>query len=164
MLMEAFKKILLEKNHTGIQFFKYAMCGSLALFTDMVVAFLIAWLWLPALKGNELFVQLFGLQCDVVPEGTRSLNFILGSAMAFMVSNLVAYILNVLFVFKSGKHSRLKEAGLFYLVSGISVGIGVAIGATLVWMDFPYGWSYVAKAVSTTLINYAARKYFIFHG
>lgn len=162
--MAVLKKLLQEKDHTGVQFFKYAVCGGFALSTDMIVAFLIAWLWLPALKGSEFIVQLFNLQYEVVPEETRTLNFILGSAMAFMVSNLVAYVLNVLFVFKSGKHSRLKEAGLFYLVSGISVGIGVAIGATLVRMNFPFGWSYVAKAVSTTLINYAARKFIIFQG
>lgn len=162
--MHTLKKILQEKDHSGIQFFKYAVCGGFALSTDMIVAFLIAWLWLPALKGNELFLQFFSLQYDVVPEETRTVNFIIGSAMAFMVSNLVAYVLNVLFVFKAGKHSRLKEAGLFYLVSSISVGIGVATGATLVWMSFPYGWSYVAKVVSTTLINYAARKFIIFHG
>ncbi len=85
--------------------------------------------------------------------------------MAFMVSNLVAYVLNVRFVFKAGKHSRRKEIALFYLVSGISVGIGIAIGASLIsWFGLSYGFSFVAKAVSTTLINFVARKFIIFHG
>jgi putative flippase GtrA len=85
--------------------------------------------------------------------------------MAFMVSNLTAYVLNILFVFKSGKHSRRKELGLFYLVSAISVGIGVAIGAVLIkGFGLSTTYSYIAKAVSTTLINYVARKFIIFHG
>jgi len=141
------------------------MCGVTALSVDMIIAFIVAWLWLPALNGDELFVKWFGLQYDTVSEATRTTNFIIGSIIAFMVSNLTAYILNVLFVFKAGKHSRLKEVGMFYLVSALSVGIGVAIGASLIpWLGLPYDYSYIAKAVSTTLINYVARKYIIFHG
>lgn len=159
------KSPLIEKNHIGIQFFKYSICGGTALVTDYVVSFMIAWLWLPALNGSELLVRLFNLQTNVVSDDLRFRNFIIGSIIAFMVSNLVAYILNVLFVFKSGRHERWKEVGLFYLVSAISVGIGVAIGASLIpWLGLPHDYSYIAKAISTTLINFAARKYIIFHG
>ena len=85
--------------------------------------------------------------------------------MAFMASNLTVYILNILFVFKSGKYNRWKEVGLFYLVSGISVGIGVLVGVVLIeGFGLSTTYSYVAKAISTMLINYAARKFFIFHG
>ncbi|MBN2685147.1 MAG: GtrA family protein [Pontiellaceae bacterium] len=162
--MEVIKKFITNKDHAGVQFFKYAACGCFALTVDMLVAFLIAWLWLPALKGTELFVKLFHAQCADVPEETRTVNFIIGSVIAFAISNLVAYILNVLFVFKAGKHSRLKEIGLFYAVSGISIGIGVALGALVVWLNFSYDWSYVTKALSAAMINYAVRKFFIFQG
>ena len=162
--MNVLKKIITEKDHAGIQFLKYVTCGGFALTVDMLVAFLIAWLWLPALKGTELFVKLFHVQCTDVPEGTRTVNFIIGSVIAFLISNLVAYILNVRFVFKAGKHSRLKEIGLFYAVSGISIGIGVALGALVVWLNFSYDWSYVTKALSAMMINYTVRKHFIFHG
>ena len=163
--MAMLKKILFEKNHPGVQFLKYSMCGGFALAVDMVVAFLVAWLWLPALNGDELFVRWFGLHYEPVSEAVRTTNFVWGNAIAFMVSNLTAYVLNVLFVFKAGKHNRWKEIGMFYLVSAISVGIGVAIGASLIpWLGLSYDWSYIAKAISTTLINYAARKYIIFHG
>ncbi|MEI6892758.1 MAG: GtrA family protein [Pontiella sp.] len=163
--MQNLKKILLDKNHAGIQFIKYGLCGCTALTVDMMVAFLVAWLWLPALNGDELFVKWFGLQFEVVSEGIRTTHFIIGSIIAFLISNLVAYLLNVLFVFKAGKHSRRKELGMFYLVSGISVGIGVALGAALIsWLGMPYDYSYIAKVISTTLINYVARKYLIFNG
>jgi putative flippase GtrA len=39
--MTLLKKILVEKNHSGIQFLKYAMCGGVAFATDMVTFFLI---------------------------------------------------------------------------------------------------------------------------
>lgn len=161
--MVSLKKILLEKNHSGIQFIKYSLCGGVALASDMVVAFLVAWLWLPALKETELLVRLFSMQIEPISEEARCVNFIIGAMVAFAVSNTVAYILNVRFVFEAGRHSRWKEIGLFYLVSGISVGIGIAIGASLIsWFGLSYAFSFVAKAVSTTLINFVARKFIIF--
>ncbi|MEE9368787.1 MAG: GtrA family protein [Pontiella sp.] len=155
----------MKKNHPIIQFFKYSFCGGIALSVDMIVFFLVAWFVFPALTDTDLFVQLFNMEIEAVPEHVRSINFIIGSIIAFMASNMTAYILNILFVFKAGKHSKLKELGLFYLISGISVGIGVAVGVVLIQcLGLSTTSSYIAKAVSTTLINYAARKYFIFHG
>jgi len=159
------KNILLEKNHPGIQFLKYCMCGGTAMAVDMVVFFLVAWLLFPALTENDVLVSLFSMEVEPIPEHMRTLNFCIGNAIAFMASNLTAYILNVLFVFKAGKHSRGKEVGLFYLVSAVSVGIGVGIGAVLIQgFGLSTTFSYIAKAISTVLINYAARKYIIFHG
>jgi putative flippase GtrA len=158
-------KILLEKSHSGIQFLKYALCGCVALATDMLVFFLVAWLFFPALTESDVLVQLLHIPVEAIPENVRTLNFCIGSVIAFLVSNLTAYILNVLFVFTAGKHSRRKEVGLFYLVSAISVGIGIGLGAVLIQrFGLSTTSSYIAKAISTTLINYAARKYIIFHG
>ncbi len=163
--MVRLKKLLLEKSHPGIQFLKYAMCGGVAMAADMITFFFAAWLLFPALTPDDVLVRLFHLQIDAVGAGARTVNFILCNGLAFLVSNMTAYILNILFVFKAGKHSRWKELGLFYLVSGISVGLGVLVGVVLIkGFGFSTTSSYVAKAVSTTLINYAARKFFIFHG
>jgi putative flippase GtrA len=159
------KNILFDKNHSGIQFLKYSFCGGLAMATDMLVFFLVAWLLFPALTENDVLVRLFHLNVVEVPKYLRTINFCLANGIAFLVSNLVAYILNVLFVFEAGKHSRRKEIGLFYLVSAISVGIGVGLGALLIQgFGLSTTFSYVAKAISTTLINFAARKFIIFRG
>ena len=159
------KSILFEKNHAGIQFLKYSMCGGAAMAVDMVVFFLVAWLLFPALTESDALVRLFNMQIEPVDESVRIVNFRISNVCAFLLSNLTAYLLNVLFVFKAGKHSRWKEVGLFYLVSAISVAIGVEFGAMLIKsFGLSTTFSYVAKAVSTTLINYAARKFIIFHG
>ncbi|HSR87496.1 MAG TPA: GtrA family protein [Pontiella sp.] len=164
-MMGLVQNLLTEKNHTGFQFLKYSMCGGIAFATDMVVFFLAAWFFFPALTENDLFVRLFNIQVESIPENIRIINFCIGNVIAFIVSNLTAYVLNVLFVFKAGRYSRWKELGLFYLVSAVSVGIGVAIGAMLIQtFGLSTTTSYIAKAVSTTLINYAARKFIIFHG
>ena len=159
------KNILYEKNHIGIQFFKYFVCGGTATVVDMAVFFLVAWQLFPALTESDILVRLFSIDVEPVPEHVRTLNFCLSNLIAFMISNLTVYILNVLFVFKAGRHNRWKEVGLFYLVSAISVGIGVGIGAALIaTLSMSTTVSYIAKAVSTTLINFVARKYIIFKG
>lgn len=163
--MADLKDILLNKNRSGIQFLKYSLCGGVAMATDMLVFFLVAWLLFPALTESDVLVRLFHLEVVEVPEYLRTINFCLANVIAFLVSNLTAYILNVLFVFEAGRHSRRKEVGLFYLVSAVSVGIGVGIGAVLIrGFGLSTTFSYVAKAVSTTLINFAARKFIIFRG
>jgi putative flippase GtrA len=161
--MNPLKKILQEKNHTGLQFIKYAVCGGLAMATDILVFFLVAWLLFPALTTDDVLVRLFHLKVVDVPEYLRMINFCLSNGVAFLLSNLVAYILNVLFVFERGRHDRKKEVVLFYVVSAISVGLGVGIGALLIHgFGLSTTFSYVAKAISTVLINFVARKYIIF--
>ena len=130
--MGSVKNILLDKNHSGLQFLKYVACGGTAMAVDMVIFFLVAWLLFPALTENDILVRLFNLDIVAIPEYLRTINFCLANVIAFALSNLTAYILNVLFVFKAGKHSRRKEVGLFYLVSAISVGLGVGVGVLLI--------------------------------
>ena len=163
--MTTLKNILHDKNHSGVQFLKYSFCGGVAMVTDMLVFFLVAWLLFPALTENDMLVRLFHLEVVAVPEYLRTINFCLANGIAFFASNLVAYILNVLFVFEAGKHSRRKEMALFFLVSAISVGIGVGVGVVLIrCFDLSTTFSYVAKVISTMLINFAARKFIIFRG
>ena len=159
------KNLLFEKNHIGIQFIKYSLCGGTAMAVDMISFFLVAWLLFPALTENDILVRMFNIDVEPMPDFVRTLNFCIANAIAFMISNLTAYILNILFVFKAGRHNRWKEVGLFYLVSAISVGIGVGIGAALIAaFSMSTTVSYIAKAISTTLINFLARKYFVFQG
>jgi putative flippase GtrA len=163
--MLTLKKILHEKDHAGLQFFKYFVCGGVAFATDVILFFVVGWLFFPALKEDEFLVRLFRIQVEAVSDAERSRNFILCSAIAFLISNLIAYILNVLFVFKAGRHGFWKEFGLFYLISGISIAIGTGLGALLVYsLGLSALFSYVAKAFSSTMINYSGRKFFIFHG
>jgi putative flippase GtrA len=163
--MNSVKKILLDKNNPVIQVVKYSMCGGFAFAADVITFFIAAWFFFPALTEDDLFVNLLNLNVEPVSDSVRTINFVICSALAFLVSNMVAYILNVNFVFKAGKHSRRKELGLFYLVSGISIAIGTAVGAVLIdKFGLETSYSYVAKAISATLINYAGRKFFIFHG
>ena len=159
---------LSEKDNHLVQFIKYGMCGGAATVVDMTVFFLFAWLVFPALTESDPFTKLLGvLNLDVrtVSESLRLRNYWIDKVICFMFSNFTAYILNVLFVFKAGKHKRHHELMLFYAVSLVSFLFGTFIGAWLIQgfgLDTTY--SYIAAMISALLINYAGRKFFIFHG
>ncbi len=159
---------LSEKDNHLVQFIKYGLCGATASVVDIAVFFLFAWLVFPALTASDPFTKLLGLfHFDVrtVSESLRLRNYWIDKSICFIFSNFTAYILNVRFVFKAGKHKRHHELMLFYAVSLVSFFIGTYVGAWLIQgfgLDTTY--SYIAAMISALLINYAGRKFFIFHG
>ncbi len=165
MLMACLKKILFEKNHTGFQFLKYSLCGGLAFATDITVFYLVAVFVFPALTQTDIFAQLLGLDLEPVSEPLRLRNFWIGKSMSFVASNLVAYTLNVLFVFKGGKHKMHHEIALFFAVSFAAFLLGTWSGDALIrFFGAQTTVSNLTAIVFATLFNYAGRKFFIFRG
>jgi len=159
---------LSEKDNPIIQFLKYGICGGLATAVDMGVFFLVAWLVFPALTESDPFTKLLGfLHFDVrmVSESLRLRNYWIDKVICFMFSNLTAYILNVLFVFKPGKHKRHHEMMLFFALSTLSFVIGTFAGDVLIrFFGLDTTYSYIAAMISALMINYAGRKFLIFNG
>ena len=147
-----------------IQFVKYGIAGGLAVLTHMFVFYLFSWKIIPALESTDKIVALLGLSVPGnIDHATRALRAVLNAGIAFLFSNLVAYLVNKAWVFHSGRHHWVLEMTLFYLVSGISFGIG----EFLMWVQIRYfEWStsiaFVSVIVISALINYAMRKFFIF--
>ena len=154
-----------EKDNPIVQFLKYGICGGIATGVDIVCFFLLAWFAFPALGQDDIFVKLLNLSPEPISEALRGRNFVIDSILCFLVSNMSAYILNVLFVFKSGKHKRHHELMLFYAVSVVSLILATLAGWILISLfGLSTSWSYIAKMVAAVLINYAGRKFLIFHG
>jgi putative flippase GtrA len=165
MLMEAVKKILLNKEHRGIQFAKYIVCGGLAFMTDITIFYLLAVFVVPALTPDDIFARLTGLNVDPISEGLRLRNFWIGKTASFCTANIVAYVLNVLFVFQGGKHKVHHEIALFFGVSFVSFLLGTWSGDALIrFFGIQTTVSTLTAVVFATLINYGGRKYFIFRG
>lgn len=156
--------------HPFVQFFKYGLVGGMATGVDMAAFFLAAWFIFPALTETDLFVRLFGAFGVAVPvvdidQGLRANRQLYDNLIAFIFSNTFCYIVNALWVFQPGRHSRLKEFGLFFAASGVSSGAGILIADVLVRMaGMQTSVSYIAKIVASVLINYVARKKFVFKG
>jgi hypothetical protein len=79
------------------------------------------------LQANDWFVRLLNLPIHELDDATRSRNSMKGNAVAFVISNLVAYVINIYWVFVPGRYHWFIEIGLFYLVSGAAIVIGTAL-------------------------------------
>ena len=160
--------LLTDKENPLLQFIKYGMCGGIATVVDMSVFFLFAWLVFPALTESDPFTKLLGLfnfEIREVTEAVRLRNYWIDKVICFMFSNFTAYILNVLFVFKAGKHKRHHELFLFYAVSTVAFFLGTLGGDLLIrFAGLDTTYSYACAAIAALLINYTGRKFFIFHG
>jgi putative flippase GtrA len=152
-------------NENLIQFIKYGLAGGLATVVHICVFHLVAWKLFPALQENDHAVRLLNLKIRPINEYQRARNSMISNTIAFLISNLVAYITNILWVFQPGRHPFIIEILLFYAVSGISVLIGtVLMGILIRRFGMLTTYAFVTNIITAVMINYAMRKFFIFHG
>ncbi len=148
-----------------IQFIKYALAGGVATTVHITLFHLLAWKFFPALQEKDFAVRVLKLPVARLTDKVRSRNSMIANLTAFVFSNLVAYLINIYWVFEPGRHSFWVEIGLFYAVSGGSLVLGTAM---MGWLIRRFGmqttYAFTANLVSAVLINYAARKFFIFQG
>jgi putative flippase GtrA len=137
--------------HPFIQFFKYGLCGVVALLVQAVIFFSLARWGLPALESNA------------PDQDVRADHALINTAIAFLFSNTTAYLLNVRWVFTPGRHSRFVEF-LFFTVVNAPGAIGGA--AVQDWLIRGLGWpawaAFAGFVLPNVLINFACRKLFIF--
>ena len=148
-----------------IQFIKYAVAGGIATSVQLLIFHMVAWRLFPSLQEKDYAVRILKLRIVPVDDARRARNSMIGNILSFMVSNMVAYILNILWVFEAGRHHVLVEILMFYTVSGISLLIGTVIMGYLIkrfWMLTTY--AFASNIVTAVMINYAVRKFVIFSG
>lgn len=146
-----------------IQFVKYAIAGGIATGVHIIIFHLVAWKLFPSLGADDHAVRLFRLKIRAVNDYSRARNSMIGNVIAFLFSNMVAYIINILWVFERGRHSLAIEILLFYLVSGISTVIGTMfMGILIKRFGLLTTYAFVSNLITAVMINYLMRKYFIF--
>ncbi len=147
------------------QFIKYGVAGGTATAVHISLFFLIGWRLFPSLTEDDWMVRLLGITPGEVDEGRRALHAAISTTIAFFIANAVAYVLNILFVFKKGRHHWFVEIGLFYAVSAVSMVIGTSLQSVLIAR---YGvmttLAFGSNTISALLINYAMRRFVIFKG
>jgi predicted MFS family arabinose efflux permease len=68
-------------------------------------------------------------------------------------------------VFVPGRYHWMVEIALFYLVSGVAIGIGTFIMGVLIRrFGMLTSYAFTANIFAALMINYAMRKFFIFNG
>ena len=105
-LIALYKKLLAIAPPWAEQFGKYLLCGGTGFAVHWTLVNILGHTISPAFDhslGDDLRFQ-------------RSA---INNSIAFFISNTVAYLLNIRFVFQSGRHNRRTEVGLFFLASAI---------------------------------------------
>ncbi len=147
------------------QFVRYVVCGVVATGVDALVFFLLSWRVLPALRPDDPVARRWRLLVRACPESQRAWRFVVNNALAFVVSNLTGYALNVVWVFVPGRHPPAMELLLFFAVSAVSMLTGAGIGGLLIrWAHWGTTPAYAVKIVTSVLINFAGRKWVVFSG
>jgi len=160
-----FTQLTQRKASLPIQFVKYSLSGVVAVAVHVVVFYILAWLIVPALKEDDIVVRILNLSVIAINDTVRARNAMINNCLAFIFSNFVAYILNVLWVFESGRHNRWIEIIMFYAVSAISVAIGtVVLGLLIKYVGSSTTLAFAADIVAAAAVNFVVRKYYIFKG
>ncbi len=101
----------------------------------------------------------------LITDSERAKDLLINNCIGFVLANVVAYVSNVMFVFKQGRHHPMIEFLYFTLVSGISFGISQIAGPWLVqrW-GVPTNLAILTNLVASMMLNFVGRKFFVFKG
>ena len=150
---------------TVLQFIKYGLAGGLATITHITIFHLAAWKIFPSLQEKDHAVRFFKISIKKVSDARRAKNSVASNFIAFLISNMVAYITNILWVFEGGKYHFVIEILMFYAVSGISVFLGtILMGFLINRFGILTTYAFGSNIFTAVMINYAVRKFFIFNG
>ena len=148
-----------------VQFIKYALAGGIATGVHILTFFLIGFFLFPCVNKEDILVRLFRLKAPEVDEKLRARHAVFSNICAFFVSNTVCYVINRLFVFQPGRHSLVVEFLLFLVVSAVSMTIGTTVmGELIKRLKMQTTYAFGANLISSLLINYVMRKFFVFQG
>ena len=149
MKMNLFENFINNKTHTPVQFLKYSLAGLIASGTYLACFALLNETVLPA---------------DVSQPGAeRGWNFLFSSMVAFSLATIVAYLINQAWVFQPGRHSRVKEFSLFYLIATVAFLAGTPLGSVVVayYSVNEYG-VFILVVGFSAMVNFLGRKYWVF--
>jgi putative flippase GtrA len=144
--------------HPAVQFMKYAICGGAATVASMGTWLVLCLTVFPAMDWMKI-------DGEPISDGLRARNSTISNIIGWVFGNIVAYLTNVLWVFKDGRHSRWFEFFFFSAISAVATLAGLAAGPLLIELfGIPTLLSQGTLVITAVLVNYACRKFFIFHG
>ena len=102
--MSSLRRQFTSKDHGPVvQFIKYSIGGALATIVHIGVFYLCAFFVLPSLGANDPLIRLFHLHALEMTDALRATNAKWDNVIAFCFSNLTAYLVNIAWVFHTGR-------------------------------------------------------------
>jgi len=99
---------------------------------------------------------------DDLPKEVLKLHLLHVLVVAFLISNVVAYITNRMFVFTPSGRSKWVEFGIFLFVTGLSFAAGNAAKDWFIDLGMHKHIAALSFAFSTAVVNFITRKYLVF--
>jgi len=144
------RALLSQLPPSARQFIKYLFCGG--------TAFLVHWTVV-----NVLGYTINPAFADSLGDDLRFTRSAQNNTAAFFLSNTVAYLLNVRFVFESGRFKKRTEIGLFFLASGLSFFPALfSLNVVIRTFSLNSHLANIAFAGTAAAANFFVRKFLIF--
>jgi len=141
-----------------VQLAVYGFCGVLATVVAVIQIVILSKTIIPAYEGMVV-------DGVTMTDDLRAQNLLINNSIAFLTTNVFAYFLNVMLVFKRGRHHPWMEFIYFTLINGISFTLSQLAGPWLVHQfGVPTNLAILTNTVFAALINFVARKFFVFKG
>ena len=161
----AVRRFLSHDSGPFAQFVKYGAIGVLSTCVQMVGFYILAATCLKCLAADDWAVRFARLPAVEVSDGIRALRAAVATAGGFTVANVFCWLMNRLFVFKPGRHSWIVELLLFFAVSLAALAIGIVVQSILInYAGWTTSSAFILEIISSFVINYVVRKFFIFKG
>lgn len=155
---EIFSRIRKRELPWLMQFGIYAFCGGLATVVSVAQVVFLSKYIIPAYEGMIVDGVL-------MTDELRAHNLLINNSIAFLTTNVFVYFMNVLLVFKRGRHGPWTEFFYFTLVNAFSFAISQIAGPWLIHQfGIPTNVAIFTNAFVAALVNFVARKFFIFKG
>lgn len=162
--LDRWRQFLRPDSGPWSQFIKYAVAGGVATGVHVGIFYVLSIAVLSALRPDDPVARFLGLRIEPFAETIRVVNATINNWLAFLVANLIAYLLNIAMVFRAGRHARWLEILMFYGVSAISVFFGTALMGLLIQrFGIHTTPAFGANILTSLMLNFLVRKYLIFH-
>ena len=169
-MFKQISKILSHDCGPFWQFVKYGVIGVAATAVQFVVFYLLAATCLRCLTPDDKAVKLLGLPSVVFSGGepwyaARWFLAAVATAAGFTLANVFCWLMNRAFVFRPGKFRWYVEFGMFFGVAAIATAIALVVQSVLIkFMGVTTSAAVVIEVAVSFLLNFFARKFFIFRG
>jgi putative flippase GtrA len=155
---EMWRRIRTQDVPWLIQLSVYGFCGVLATVMSVGIVILLGLYVIPAF--DDMIVD-----GAPITDKLRSRNLLINNTIAFFPTNVFVFYINVLLVFKRGRHHPWMEFLFFTLINFGGFALSQIAGPWLV-RQFGIATSIAifTNAIFAALINFVARKFFVFKG
>ena len=160
--MKVFNYFNINNNDIKKQFLLYFLCGCIAASVDTIVFYSFAIYVLPAITEGDVVFRFLGGHISIADVEVQRRNFIYCSIIAFIFSNVSAYLLNIKYVFISKKTYWYREVVLFLCISLVSIFLGINAGTIMLKLNAGTTLSYLIKLLTSLCFNFLGRKYLVF--